>query len=92
MDEEQVSWKNLVVGGSYYALTTGYHLGNNKPTLIVVTDVQLLGNDSAMIYADEGRGYAVGGVYEGPIGPKNRFWPVCWSDELVSLSARLRLS
>jgi len=86
MEQEQINWTRVSTGEEYYVATTGY-LGNNERAMIVVRSIDLFDDGSAMIYSDNGRGYAVGGIFEGPIGPKNRFWPVSPSDIIASLSA-----
>ena len=68
---EPVYWKDLQVGGEYYVETTAH---NHPRQEITVTYIQYLNDDEAMIHADQGRGFAVGGIFEGPIGPHNRFW------------------
>lgn len=67
---EPIDWKDLQVGGEYYVQTTAH---NHLRQEIRITYIQSLSDDEAMIYADLGRGFAVGGMFEGPIGPHNRF-------------------
>ena len=75
-----VAWKNLKVGGRYYQRITGFNPlnPNSEFNVIVVKYIQVLNADEseAMIYADLGRGYGVGGIFEGDIGPQNRFWTI----------------
>ena len=56
----------------------------------MITRIQNLGNDEAMIFADHGRGFAVGGIFELlPLGPRNRFWTEIPDDEFEDLSGSM---
>jgi hypothetical protein len=87
---EEVLWRNLVIGKSYYAATTGY-LGDHIRHEITVTDIHVMNPEESMIYIHCAtdpviKGFAVGGIFEGVIGPKNRFW-VTNSEGLTSQSS-----
>ncbi len=74
----EVLWRNLVVGRSYYASTTGY-LGDGVRYSMTVTHIHVMTPEESMIYVNTVdmpmiKGFAVGGIFEGVIGPKNRFW------------------
>jgi len=72
---EEVAWTELRVGHTYYTRMTGFNPGPySHYTKIIVASIDRLRAAEAMIYADEGRGFGVGGIFEGEIGPKNRFW------------------
>ena len=72
--QNQVKWRDLKVGQTYYTRTTGFNPFGHIIQKIVIESILLLKNPSeAMIFADKG-GYAVGGIFEGELGPRNRFW------------------
>ena len=74
MQGSPIQWNNLIAGAEYYVATTGF-LGSNTPEKIRIIEIMTLPQGEAMIFADAGRGYAVGGIFEGDkLGPKNRFW------------------
>ena len=82
-----VFWKDLQVNQTYYTKMTGFTFGHASGyEQIVITKIWNLGNDEAMILADEGRGFAVGGMCEGVIGPRNRFWTEIPDEEFEDLS------
>jgi hypothetical protein len=82
--DSQISWQHLTVGTEYYVETTGY-LGYNIRELIRITKIMELPKNEAMIFADGGRGFGVGGIFEGELGPNNRFWRV--QDNTVKTAA-----
>lgn len=72
---KEVSWIELRAGHTYYTRMTGFNPGPYSDYIkIVVGSIYALPHGEAMIYADQGRGFAVGGIFEGELGPKNRFW------------------
>ena len=77
--DNRVSWENLQVNQSYYTKITGNTFGLDNPYIkVTIESIWNLPNNEAMIFtrAVDGtvRGYAVGGKFEGAIGPRNRFW------------------
>ena len=82
-----VFWKDLQVNQTYYTKMTGFTFGHASGyEQIKITRIQNLGNDEAMIFADHGHGFAVGGIFEGVIGPRNRFWMEIPDEEFEDLS------
>lgn len=74
----EILWRNLAVGRSYYAASTGY-LCDGIRHRMTVTRIHVITPEESMIYVDIPtaptiKGFAVGGIFEGAIGPKNRFW------------------
>jgi len=73
----QVTWQNLEVGKSYWALSTGFACEGAEPQLITVRDITHFPNGSAMIWTEvPAIAYGVGADCESAIGPRNRFWKV----------------
>ena len=85
-----VFWKDLQVNQTYYIKMTGFTFGHaNGYERIVITEIWNLDNDTAMILADKGRGFAVGGMFEGDIGPRNRFWTKIPDEEFEDMSEHI---
>jgi len=82
-----VFWKDLQVNQTYYTKMTGYTLGYDRGyRRIVIERIWNLANGEAMILADENRAFAVGGVFEGVLGPRHRFWMEIPDEEFEDLS------
>jgi len=71
--QNEIEWRDLKVGQTYYTKTTGFNPFGHIIKKIVIESIRLCNASEAMIYADQG-GYAVGGIFEGELGPRNRFW------------------
>ena len=76
-----IHWTELQVGQEYYTRTIGYNPVNpDAPAVkITINEIWILNPMERMILAG-GAGYAVGGMFEGDIGPQNRFWRVTDGD------------
>jgi hypothetical protein len=71
-----INWHDLQVNHKYYVITTGF-LGDNTAKYVKIINILYLPNDEAMILTDyNGYGFAVGGKFEGIIGPRNKFYLV----------------
>jgi hypothetical protein len=69
---EVVPWKNLRIGKKYFVVTTSYS-EEKKP--VVIHSLTFMNQGEAMIQETNPMyAYAVGGMFEGPGGPKNVFW------------------
>ena len=79
-----VHWSELNLGQEYYTRVTGYNPVNpDAPAVkIIITQIWILSPTERMILAGNA-GYAVGGMFEGAIGPQNRFWRVTDGDILM---------
>lgn len=72
--QNQVEWRDLKVGQTYYTRNTGFNPFGHIIKKVVIESIRLLSASEAMIYVDQGRGFGVGGMFEGELGPRNRFW------------------
>lgn len=71
----QVSWQNLEIGKSYWALSTGFACEVAEPRRITVRDISYFPDSGAMIWTDvPAWAYGVGASCESAVGPRNRFW------------------
>lgn len=69
---EVVPWNNLRIGKKYFVATTSY---TDEKRPVVIRSLTFMNQGEAMIYdANSGNGYAVGGKFDEPGGPKNVFW------------------
>jgi len=69
---EVVPWNNLRIGKKYFVVTTSY---TDEKRPMVIRSLTFMNQGEAMIYdANSGNGYAVGGKFDKPGGPKNVFW------------------
>ncbi|NBO09905.1 MAG: hypothetical protein EBV30_11345, partial [Actinobacteria bacterium] len=69
---EVVPWNNLRIGKKYFVVTTSYS-EEKKP--VVIHSLTFMNQGEAMIQdTNPMYAYAVGGMFEGPLGPKNVFW------------------
>jgi len=69
---EVVPWNNLRIGKKYFVVTTSYS-EEKKP--VVIRSLTFMNQGEAMIQETNPMyAYAVGGMFEGPGGPKNVFW------------------
>jgi hypothetical protein len=69
---EVVPWNNLRIGKKYFVVTSSYP-EVKKP--VVIHSISFMNEGEAMIRdINLKNGYAVGGMFEGPGGPKNVFW------------------
>lgn len=69
---EVVPWNNLRIGKKYFVVTTPYPEYKKS---FIVKSISFMNQGEAMIYDANGvNAYAVGGMFEGPGGPKNIFW------------------
>ena len=69
---EVVPWNNLRIGKKYFVVTTSYS-EEKKP--VVIHSLTFMNQGEAMIkHTNPMYAYAVGGMFEGPLGPKNVFW------------------
>lgn len=72
--QNEIEWRDLNVGQTYYTKTTGCNPFGHIIKKVVIESIRLLNASEAMIYVDQGRGFGVGGIFEGELGPRNRFW------------------
>ena len=72
--QNEIEWADLKVGQTYYTKTTGFNPFGHIIKKVVIESIRLLSASEAMIYADQGRGFGVGGMFEGELGPRSRFW------------------
>lgn len=72
--QNEIEWRDLKVGQTYYTRTTGFNPFGHIIKKVVIESIRLLNASEAMIYVDQGRGFGVGGIFEGELGPRNRFW------------------
>jgi hypothetical protein len=69
---EVVPWNNLRIGKKYFVVPTSY---TDEKRPVVIRSLTFMNQGEAMIYdANSGNGYAVGGKFDKPGGPKNVFW------------------
>ena len=73
-----IPWKKLKINETYYTKMFGLTFGvPNEYREITITKIHIISESEAMIYAtygDRNLGLAVGGIFEGFLGPCHRFW------------------
>ena len=87
--DNRIHWKDLEVAKPYYTKMMGATFGCENPYMkVIIIRIQNMSNNEAMIFTqlENGyvRGYAVGGRFEGFIGPKNRFWEEIPNTTIIS--------
>ena len=73
-----IPWRQLRIHQTYYTKMFGPTFGvPNEYRKITITDIHIISESEAMImvrYEDRNLGFAVGGIFEGVLGPRHRFW------------------